>query len=151
MRKPSRVVVLGLGVVMSMAVWARDASQALPAGASSTDYAGMAELQQQMADGKLDSQQLVRGFIQRIEALDQAGPRVNAVLQLNPDALSIAKQRDDGRQPSQREGLWGIPVLLKANIDTGARCRRRRVRWLCWARPRHAMRRWPQNCARPAR
>src|SRR6185437_9087037 len=49
------------------------------------------------------------------------GPRVNAVLQLNPDALSVAKQRDDGRNSGKHGGLWGIPVLLKANIDTGDR------------------------------
>ncbi|HKV65732.1 MAG TPA: amidase [Rhodanobacteraceae bacterium] len=122
MRKQSRVVVLVLGIAMSMAVWAQDAGQsAPPVGASSTVYAGIPELQQQMAGGRLDSQQLVRDFIQRIEALDQAGPRVNAVLQLNPDAQSIAKQRDGGRKPDQHDGLWGIPILLKANIDTGDR------------------------------
>lgn len=120
MRKRSRVVVLVLGVAMSMAAWGQNAGQTpSPAGASSTVYVGIPELQQQMAGGKLDSQQLVRDFIQRIEALDQAGPRVNAVLQLNPDALAIAKQRDDGRKSGKHDGLWGIPILLKANIDTG--------------------------------
>lgn len=122
MRKQSRVVVLMVGVAMSVASWAQNAGQtAPPAGASSIGYAGIPELQQQMAGGKLDSQRLVRDFIQRIEVLDQAGPRVNAVLQLNPDALSIAKQRDDGRKSGKHEGLWGIPILLKANIDTGDR------------------------------
>jgi amidase len=119
MRKRSRVVVLVLGIAMSMAVAAQDAGPESPGDASSTDYAGIPELQQQMAAGKLGSQQLVRGFVQRIEALDQSGPRVNAILQLNPDALPIARQRDDGRKPGQRHGLWGIPILLKANIDTG--------------------------------
>jgi amidase len=122
MRKQSRVVVLMVGVAMSVASWAQNAGQTAPAaGASSIGYAGIPELQQQMAGGKLDSQRLVRDFIQRIEVLDQAGPRVNAVLQLNPDALSIAKQRDDGRKSGKHEGLWGIPILLKANIDTGDR------------------------------
>ena len=122
MRKRSRVVVLVLGIAVSLAACAQDASRSPPAaGASSADYAGIPELQQRMADGKLDSQQLVHDFIRRIEALDQAGPRVNAVLQLNPDALSIAKQRDDGRKSGKHDGLWGIPILLKANIDTGDR------------------------------
>lgn len=118
MHKRSQVVVLGLGVALSAAGWAQGATGS-PGRALSTDYAGIPELQQQMAAGKLNSQQLVGDFIQRIEALDQAGPRVNAVLQLNPDALSIAKQRDDGRTPDKHGGLWGIPVLVKANIDTG--------------------------------
>jgi amidase len=118
----SRVVVLVLGVAVSMAVSARGTDQSsVPAGASSVAYAGIPELQQQMTAGKLDSQQLVRDFIGRIEALDQAGPRVNAVLQLNPDAPSIARQRDDGRKSGKHDGLWGIPILLKANIDTGDR------------------------------
>ncbi|HVX03657.1 MAG TPA: amidase [Rhodanobacteraceae bacterium] len=119
MRKRSRVVVLVLGIAIAMAVSADDSGQASAAGDASTDYAGISELQQQMAAGQLDSAQLVRGFIRRIDALDQAGPRVNAVLQLNPDAMSIAKQRDEGRKSGRHDGLWGIPVLLKANIDTG--------------------------------
>ena len=118
MCKRSRVVVLVLGIAVSLVVSAHDAGPS-PASASSTDYAGIPKLQQRMATGKLDSQQLVRDFIERIEALDQAGPRVNAVLQLNPDALSIAKRRDDVRKSGKHDGLWGIPILLKANIDTG--------------------------------
>jgi amidase len=120
MRKPSRVVVLMLGIALSMDAWAQDVGQPPPAaGASSISYVGIPELQQAMAGGKLDSQQLVRDFIQRIDTLDHAGPRVNAVLQLNPDAMKIAAQRDQQREVRSHGPLWGIPVLLKANIDTG--------------------------------
>ncbi|HEY9110613.1 MAG TPA: amidase [Rhodanobacteraceae bacterium] len=120
MRKPSRVVVLMLGIAFSMGAWARDVGQPPPAAdASSISYVGIPELQQAMAGGKLDSQQLVRDFIQRIDTLDHAGPRVNAVLQLNPDAMKIAAQRDQQREVRSHGPLWGIPVLLKANIDTG--------------------------------
>ena len=118
MRKQSRVVVLALGIAVSMAVCAQDGGQPPPAPAS-IDYAGIRALQQQMAGGKLDSRQLVRDFVQRIDALDQAGPRVNSVLQFNPDAMKIAAQRDRQRRAGDRGPLWGIPVLLKANIDTG--------------------------------
>jgi len=121
MRMRSRIVVLVLAVAMSMAASAQDGDHASPASGLSTDYAGIPELQQRMASGKLDSQQLVHDFIQRIGKLDQAGPRVNAVIEINPDALSIAKQRDVGRKSGKRGGLWGIPILLKANIDTGDR------------------------------
>ncbi|MBU6417464.1 MAG: amidase [Xanthomonadaceae bacterium] len=87
--------------------------------ATPTGYASIQAIQQQMASGKLDSQQLVRDFIQRIDTLDQAGPRVNSVLQLNEDALAIASKRDAERTANKHGALWGIPILLKANIDTG--------------------------------
>ncbi|WHZ18610.1 MAG: amidase family protein [Rhodanobacteraceae bacterium] len=120
MRTQPRVVVLVFGIGLSLAGWAQAAGQS-PVAEAPADYAGIVELQQQMAHGSLDSQQLVRDFVQRIEALDQAGPRVNAVLQLNPDALKIAVQRDQQRKTGERGPLWGIPILLKANIDTGDR------------------------------
>jgi amidase len=120
MRKPLRVVVLVLGFVSWVPGGAQDAGAPPPsAAASATVYASIADLQQQMAGGRLDSQQLVHDFVQRIGTLDQAGPRVNAVLQLNPDASGIAARRDRERRTGNHGALWGIPVLLKANIDTG--------------------------------
>ncbi len=120
MRTRSRVVVLLCGIALSVAGWARDAGMPPPpSDSSSTAYASIGVLQRRMSNGRLDSQQLVRDFIQRIDALDQAGPRVNAVLQLNPDALKIAAQRDDQHKAGGHGPLWGIPILLKANIDTG--------------------------------
>jgi amidase len=120
MRKPLRVVVLVLGIALWMPGWAQDAGASPPsAAASATVYGSIGDLQQQMASGKLDSQRLVDAFIQRIDSLDQAGPRVNAVLQLNPEVQKIAAQRDQQRKARDHGVLWGIPVLLKANIDTG--------------------------------
>jgi amidase len=86
--------------------------------------ATVAELEAQMAAGTLTSEQLTRAYIKRIEALDQpdrkSGLGVNALIELNPDALAIARQMDDLRRRGKLLGpLHGIPVLLKANIDTG--------------------------------
>jgi amidase len=86
--------------------------------------ATVAELEAQMAAGTLTSEQLTRAYIKRIEALDQpdrkSGLGVNALIELNPDALAIARQMDDLRRKGKVLGpLHGIPVLLKANIDTG--------------------------------
>jgi amidase len=65
---------------------------------------------------------IARYYITRILALDQAGPGVNAIIQLNPDALAIARQADALRRRGIVLGpLHGIPVLLKDNIDTGDR------------------------------
>ena len=96
------------------------ASAAGPASSGSpVHYASIAELQQRLRGGSLDSADLTRNFIERIGELDQAGPRVNAVIELNPDAQSIAKRRDEAHKPGTHGDLWGIPILLKANIDTG--------------------------------
>ena len=82
--------------------------------------ATIAQLQAEMASGKLSSVKLTKEYIARIQALDQSGPNVNAVIELNPDALAMAKHADDLRKHGQVLGpLHGIPVLLKDNIDTG--------------------------------
>ena len=82
--------------------------------------ATVAQLQAAMRSGSLTSEQLTRAYIGRILELDQKGPGVNSVIELNPAALDMARNADALR----RQGRWlgplhGIPVLLKANIDTG--------------------------------
>lgn len=80
----------------------------------------VAQLEAQMAAGKLTSEKLTDYYIDRILALDQNGPGVNAVIELNPDALKIARQMDKLRQRGIILGpMHGIPVLLKDNVDTG--------------------------------
>jgi amidase len=83
--------------------------------------ATVAQLEAQMTAGTLTSEQLTQAYVQRIAKLDQAGPGlgVNAIIELNPDALAIARQMDALRRQGKVLGpLHGIPVLLKANIDT---------------------------------
>ena len=82
--------------------------------------ATVAQLQAEMAAGRLSSEQLTRDYIQRILDLDQGGPGVNAVIEINPDAISMALDADAKRRRGIVLGpLHGIPVLLKDNIDTG--------------------------------
>src|SRR6188472_4318488 len=81
----------------------------------------IAQLQAQMAAGTLTSVELTKFYLARIAALDQNGTDggVNAVIELNPDALAIAQQMDDLRGQGTVLGpLHGIPVLIKDNIDT---------------------------------
>ena len=82
--------------------------------------ATVAQLQAEMASGHLTSEQLTSEYIARIVALDQNGPGVNAVIELNPDALVMARHADALRRRGIVLGpLHGIPVLLKDNVDTG--------------------------------
>lgn len=112
-------LVLLAGVATPGLGLAQAAESVMPAPPLPAPLASIARLQYRMQDGSLDSVQLTRDFIERIDKLDQAGPQVNSVIELNPDALAIAKQRDTGRKSGKHGALWGIPVLLKANIDTG--------------------------------
>jgi len=84
--------------------------------------ATVAQLQAEMAAGRLTSEQLTRAYIERIHALDSSGPGVNSIMELNPDALAMARKADEQRRGGTVLGpLHGIPVLLKDNIDTGDR------------------------------
>jgi amidase len=82
--------------------------------------ATIAQLQAAMARGRISSVELTRFYINRIQAIDERGPHLNSVIQLNPDALDMARAADERRRRGRVLGpLHGIPVLLKDNIDTG--------------------------------
>jgi len=86
------------------------------------EEASLAELAAAQAAGEVSSQDLVRAYLERIEQVDRAGPRLNAVIELNPDALTIAAELDAEREAGQLRGpLHGVPVLIKDNIDSGDR------------------------------
>ena len=81
--------------------------------------ASIASLHDQMQRGEISSVELVDWYVERIAAVDQAGPALNAIIEVNPDARSIAHSLDREWQASGPRGpLHGIPVVLKANIDT---------------------------------
>lgn len=80
------------------------------------------QLQQWMNEGKLSSEQLVRIYIERIDRLDRQGPRLNSVLEVNPDAIEIARSLDQERIiKGPRGSLHGIPILVKDSIGTADR------------------------------
>ncbi|AOZ10486.1 amidase [Cupriavidus malaysiensis] len=79
--------------------------------------AGIAGLQEAMLGGRTDSRSLVAACLDRIDAIDRHGPCLNAVIEINPDAIDIARGLDAERQAGRVRGpLHGIPVLLKDNI-----------------------------------
>jgi len=77
-------------------------------------------LRQALAAGRVTATALTQAYLARIEAYDRDGPRLNAVREVNPDALAIAGLHD-GKKPTRRAPLAGIPILVKDNIATGDR------------------------------
>jgi len=72
-----------------------------------------------MAAGRIDSERIVRDCLARIAAIDRAGPKLMSVIELNPDAIAIAKALDAERKSGRGRGpLHGLPVLVKDNIAT---------------------------------
>jgi amidase len=69
--------------------------------------------------GRVSSKSLVEAYLARIDAIDRHGPAINAVIEINPDALKIASELDRERKAKgPRSPLHGVPVLVKDNIDT---------------------------------
>ena len=84
--------------------------------------APVAALQEAMSSGRITSKALTAQYLARIKAIDKAGPRINSVIEVNPDALAIAAALDKERKEKGPRGpLHGIPVLLKDNIATADR------------------------------
>lgn len=84
----------------------------------------IASAQAEIAAGRLTARLLTEHYLERIRTLDADGPRINSVIEVNPDALGIADAQDADRAAGRKLGpLAGVPVLLKDNIDTGDRMR----------------------------
>jgi len=81
------------------------------------ENATIGELGQALAAGDTTAAALVQAYLARMAAYDRAGPRLNAVREVNPDAPAIASQ-SDAREPTARRPLEGIPILIKDNIAT---------------------------------
>jgi amidase len=81
--------------------------------------ATISQLQARMAAGRLNSAELTQAYLDRIDAVDHHGPRLNSVIETNPEAVAIARRLDEERRYGAVRGpLHGIPVLVKDNIAT---------------------------------
>lgn len=86
------------------------------------EEATIARLQRDLSDGKVTSRGLVLGYLERIARIDSVPGGLNSVLEVNPEALSIADRLDRMRAEGKvLSGMHGIPVLLKDNINTADR------------------------------
>ncbi len=94
----------------------------LRATAEGLDDLTIAAAQAEFAAGRLTSRALTEFYLMRIRTLDADGPRVNSVIEINPDALARADAADAERAAGRATGsLHGMPILLKDNIDTADR------------------------------
>ena len=98
------------------------AAQTPKVGRGLLEEAKATELLQAMAAGQITSLKLTEQCLARISAIDKRGPRINSVIELNPDAKALARVLDAERKAGKLRGpLHGLPVLLKDNIATGDR------------------------------
>jgi amidase len=88
--------------------------------AFSLEEVDIAGLQMRMKNGELSSRKICESYLARIKDIDQQGPALKSVIEVNPDALTIADELDRERASGKVRGvLHGIPILIKDNIDTG--------------------------------
>jgi amidase len=78
-------------------------------------------LRAEIAAGHVSALQVTQAYLRRIAALDDSGPMLGAVIEINPDAEAIARALDEQRARGALGPLHGLPVLIKANIDTADR------------------------------
>lgn len=77
------------------------------------------QLQQGYKDGKYTVTDIIKVYLDRINELDKNGPTLNSIIEINPDALEIAGKMDREAASGKTKGpLYGVPVILKDNIDT---------------------------------
>jgi amidase len=102
------------GAILAMSLGT--SAGAAPADPADATFAGQ---QTAMASGAASSEGLTKTYLARIEALDHKGPRLNAIIALNPQALAEARKLDAERKAGKVRGpLHGIPILLKDNIES---------------------------------
>jgi amidase len=127
--KFSRRQFLGSGAQLGAATLAfpalawKDAPAATPPIKSfELEEATITELQDGMKSGKFTARSLTEKYLARIQEIDRSGPRVNSVIEINPDALAIAGALDaEQKSKGPRGPMHGIPVLIKDNIGTADR------------------------------
>src|SRR5205809_5630257 len=94
-------------------------SPSRPQQAVTLEETTIAQLQDGMKAGRLTARGVTQAYLDRIAALDRQGPTLRAVLETNPDALTIADALDGERRRGKVRGpLHGVPVIVKDNIDT---------------------------------
>jgi amidase len=110
---------LSAEIIADRAVRPREPNDAPANAPFALDEVTIADLQSAMTSGRMTARSITQQYIDRIHALDRTGPTLRAILEINPEALSIADTLDRERKAGKIRGtLHGIPILIKDNIDT---------------------------------
>lgn len=96
----------------------QNAALATGIGVFDIEEATIEQIQKALQTNKITSVELVQMYLDRIEAYDKNGPKINSILTINPDALKIAAEMDKVRGKGNQGPLHGIPVIIKDNINT---------------------------------
>lgn len=121
MRTAALVALVALGALSLSATQSQSARQAAPEPLRDFDVLEktIPDLQQHMQTGTISSRELVALYLARVRAYDQDGPRINAMITLNPRALEAAAALDEERRSRGPRGpLHGIPIVIKDNFET---------------------------------
>lgn len=122
-REALRTTVLGtmtavLGGKLAASAMQVDA-QSGTAKPSAFDEATITDLQTRMKSGEISAESLAQAYLDRINEIDKSGHGLNSIIEVNPDAIAIARSLDKERkEKGPRGAMHGIPVLIKDNIDT---------------------------------
>mgnify|MGYP003664692366 FL=1 len=114
----------GIGAFLSTSCSTKNEDKSLEVTANNVedfelDEETISSLRSKLKSGQYTSEKLVQLYLSRIESIDKNGPNINSVIELNPDALSLARALDlELKKGKSRGALHGIPVLIKDNIDT---------------------------------
>jgi amidase len=118
MRQILNLLILACAIAAGLDVHAATAATTRSAMRVDVEEVPLADAQARLASGTLSSHELTQGYLDRIAAIDRAGPALHAVIELNPDALAQADELDAERKAGKSRGpLHGIPVLIKDNVD----------------------------------
>src|SRR3954471_9221944 len=110
------------GAFLLLTVCLLAVARAQPPASFDLDEMTIAAMQQRMQAGQDTSRSLVDKYLARIDAIDRSGPALHSVIEVNPDARTIADQLDAERKTRGPRGpLHGVPILIKDNIATADR------------------------------
>ena len=113
---------LAAAAALSIVAWTAVRSAGQTAAAFDLEETSVRTLLEDQQSGRRTARQIAEQYLSRIQALDREGPSLDAMIELNPDALAIADALDAERRTSGLRGpLHGIPIVIKDNIDTADR------------------------------
>ncbi len=110
----------GLGSLRASELKPEDRKVSAGDPAFSLEEISIGDLQKKMQQNETTSVSITKAYLDRIKQIDKQGPKLNAVIEINPDAITMAERMDNERKQGKiRSALHGIPILVKDNINTG--------------------------------